>query len=238
MSPPPPHRPSQPSERRATLLAAGAGLALFCFYLVTVTVGGTLAPLDGELLSLSSDITARIPRGAVARVSELGALPAAVLLVLAAVALLAVRRRPAEGLALALGFLAIFFAVDLIKEEVDRPRPPAPGPPLSTASFPSGHAAYATAWTAVALALVRLAPPAMPRALRVTVVAGGIVVTVLIGLTRLLLGAHYWSDVVAGWALGFAIFALAAASASAVASMRHTERRTEAPAPEPRSAPP
>lgn len=237
MSSPPPHRPSQGSER-ARLLAAGAGLALFCFYLVTVTVGGTLAPLDGELLSLSSDLATRIPRAVVARVSELGALRAAVLLVLVAAVVLAAGRRPAEAIALALGFIALFVAVDLIKEEVGRPRPPAPGPPPTTASFPSGHAAYATAWTAVALALVRGAPLAMPRALRVTVVAGGIVVTVLVGLTRLVLDAHYWSDVVAGWGLGFAIFALAAASTSAVASMRQTERRTEAPAPEPRSAPP
>lgn len=219
------------------LLGAGAGLALFCFYLVTVTVGGTLAPLDGEFLSVSSDLAPRLPRDAVARVSELGALPA-VLLVLVAAVLLAVWRRPAGALALTLGFLALFLAVDLIKEEVGRPRPPAPGPRLTAASFPSGHAAYATAWTAAALALVRLAPVAVPRTLRVTVVAGGIVVTLVVGLTRLLLGVHYWSDVVAGWGLGFAIFGLAAASASTVASMRDTERRTDPPTAEPRSTPP
>ena len=228
----------QRSGHRPTLLAAGGGLALFCFYLVTVTLGGALGPLDGELLSLSSDVAARIPRGAVERVSDLGALPAAALLIVVAAVLLAVWRRPAEALALALGFLVLLFAVALIKGEIDRPRPPAPGPPHTTASFPSGHAAYATAWTAVALALVRLAPVAVPRTLRVTAVAGGLVVTVMVGLTRLLLGAHYWSDVVAGWGLGFGVLALAWASASGVASMRHTEQRTEAPVPEPRSTPP
>jgi len=85
----------------------------------------------------------------------------------------------------------------------------------------------------VALALVRLAPVALRRTPRVTIVAGGLVVTVLVGLTRLLLGVHYWSDVAAGWGLGFAVFGLAGASASAVASMRHTEGRTETPPPSP-----
>ncbi len=233
-----PHRSGRRAENRATLLAAGAGLALFGFYLVTVTVGGTLAPLDGELLSLSSGLAARIPRGAVARVTDLGALPVAALLVLVAAMVLAVSRRPAAAVALALGFLAIFVAVDLIKEEVDRPRPPAPRSSPTTASFPSGHAAYATAWTAVAVTLARLAPRGLPGWLPVAAVAGGIVATGLGGLTRLLLGVHYWSDVVAGWGLGLTIFALAAATASSVASMRHTRRRIERPAPEPRSPPP
>lgn len=232
------HRPGRRSEPYAALLVAGAGVALFGFYLVTVAVGGTLAPLDRELLSLSSELAARIPRGAVARVSELGSLGVAVLPVLAGAAVLAVSRRPGAAVALALGFIALFAAVDLIKEEVGRPRPPLLGPSPTTDSFPSGHAAYATAWTAVAVTLARLRLAGLPRWLRVAAVAGGIAATALCGLTRLLLGVHYWSDVVAGWGLGLAIFALTAATASYVASMRHTERRTEAPAPDPRSAPP
>lgn len=233
-----PHRPGRRSEHRARLLVAGAGLALFGFYLVTVAVGGTLAPLDGELLSLSGELAARIPRGAVARVTDLGALPVAVLLVLVAAAVLAVSRRPGAAVALVLGLLAVFVAVDLIKEEVGRPRPSGLRASLTTYSFPSGHAAYATAWTAVAVTLARLELVGLPRWLRAAAVAGGIAATGLVGLTRLLLGVHYWSDVAAGWGLGLAIFALAAATASSVATMRHTERRSEAPAPEPRSAPP
>ena len=101
MSSPAPHRPGQRSGDRATLIGAGAGLAVFGFYLVSVMVGGTLAPLDGELLSLSSDLAARIPRGAVARVTELGGLPAAALLVLVSAGVLAVCGRPGAGIALA-----------------------------------------------------------------------------------------------------------------------------------------
>ena len=238
MSSPAPHRPGQRSGDRATLIGAGAGLAVFGFYLVSVMVGGTLAPLDGELLSLSSDLAARIPRGAAARITELGGLPAAALLVLVSAGVLAVCGRPGAGVALALGFVAIFFAVDLIKEEVGRPRPPASGAAATTGSFPSGHAAYATAWTAAAVTLARLGLPGLPRWLRVTAVAGGLAVTALGGLTRLALGVHYWSDVVAGWGLGLGLFGIAAVTASYVASMRHTERRTGAPDHRPVSPPP
>lgn len=239
MSSPPAHPTGQRPEHRAALVvAAAAGLAVFCLYLVALSVGGTLAPLDGELLSLSSNLARRIPRGAVARASELGALPVAGLLVLVAAVVLGASRRPAAAVALVLGLFAIFVVVAVIKEEVGRPRPPALRTSPATDSFPSGHAAYATAWTAIAVTLARLGLSGWPRWLRVAAVAGGIAATVVCGLTRLVLGVHYWSDVVAGWGLGLAIFALAAATASSVASMRHTERRTEPAAPEPRSAPP
>lgn len=238
MSSPAAHRPSVRSGHLATLLSAGAGLAAFCFYLLAVTFGGTLAPLDGELLSLSRDVAARIPRGAVARVSELGGLPVATLLVVVAAAVLAVTRRPGAAVALALGFVAVLLAVDLLKEEVARPRPPTSPAAPATDSFPSGHAAYATAWTAVAVTLARLHLMGLPRRLRVAAVSAGLAVTALVGLTRIVLGVHYWSDVVGGWGLGLALFALAAVTASSVTSMRHTERRTGTPDPGPRSTPP
>ena len=190
MSSPPSHPPGQRSEHRAALLAAAsAGMAVFCFYLVALSVGGTLAPLDGELLSLSSNLAGRIPRGAVARASELGALPVAGLLVLIAAVMLAVCRRPAAAVALVLGLLAIFVVVAVIKEEVGRPRPPTLRTSLATDSFPSGHAAYATAWTAIAVTLARLGLSGWPRWLRVAAVAGGIAATAVCGLTRLLLGS-------------------------------------------------
>ena len=56
------------------------------------------------------------------------------------------------------------------------------------------------------------------------VVAAGIALTALIGLSRVYLGVHYMSDVNAGWALGAAAFSLCAAVALVVTTMRSMRR--------------
>jgi undecaprenyl-diphosphatase len=69
------------------------------------------------------------------------------------------------------------------------------GCPHST-SFPSGHALGAAAfWTAVAVLLL----PRLGRLVWVIAVA----VPLLVGLSRVLLGVHYPSDVVAGLLVGW-----------------------------------
>ena len=56
------------------------------------------------------------------------------------------------------------------------------------------------------------------------------ILTAAIGLSRVYLRAHYWSDVAAGWGLGLGIFGLVATIALIVESVRNNERRT-APSP-------
>ena len=68
-------------------------------------------------------------------------------------------------------------------------------------SFPSGHATDSTAFY-LALALI-LALFVLRRPLaRVLAVAAGLAVPFSVGLSRLVLGVHWPSDVLAGWALG------------------------------------
>lgn len=91
----------------------------------------------------------------------------------------------------------------LVKVAVNRPRPEVTSP-LATAfgkSFPSGHAMSSTV-TYGALLLVFL--PALPRRWRVVAAGGTVLLVLAIGLSRLLLGVHFVSDVVAGWTLGLA----------------------------------
>jgi membrane-associated phospholipid phosphatase len=122
-----------------------------------------------------------------------------------------------------LGFLAIVVAVHFIKAGVGRLRPPGYDPSITTASFPSGHAAHTTAYTVVAYALVRRFEDRPPR--RRIILGVALLLTATIGLTRVLLGVHYLSDVVAGWGLGAALFGLSAAIGLLVGAMRHTEER-------------
>jgi len=130
------------------------------------------------------------------------------------------RRRPVEAGLLLLGSLLIFLSVDVIKAAIDRPRPAGPLVSTSDSAFPSGHAAYSTIWVAMAVVLTRgrgLAGTA-------TVLTGAVVVAAAIGVSRIYLRAHYWSDVAGGWALGAGIFGLLATTALIVDHVRNNHR--------------
>jgi undecaprenyl-diphosphatase len=98
----------------------------------------------------------------------------------------------ASGLALSLGLKSVFH----------RPRPSIV-PHLaeySTASFPSGHSLMAAV---VYLTLGILLATSLPRRrLKVYVLTIAIALTALVGVSRVFLGVHYPTDVLAGWAAG------------------------------------
>jgi undecaprenyl-diphosphatase len=133
--------------------------------------------------------------------------------------LLAMRRKPAELICLVAGLVLIVIAVHVTKAAVDRPRPPDPLVHATGSSFPSAHAAYSTAYVAMAVIAARVLPGLGSRALLVVVSVLG---AVAIGLSRIYLHVHWWSDVVAGWGLGAGIFGLCAAVALVVVHVRNT----------------
>ncbi len=96
-------------------------------------------------------------------------------------------------------FILIYIAVHVSKGEIDRPRPAGSLVDTEGSAFPSGHAAYATVYVWIAL----LASRVLGVVSRVGMVVGALVLGAAVGLTRVYLGAHYWSDVAGGWGLGF-----------------------------------
>jgi undecaprenyl-diphosphatase len=105
-----------------------------------------------------------------------------------------------------------------IKDAVDRPRPPDPLASSSGSAFPSGHAAHSVIYLWLAATIVLRLRPGMARA--ALVVTTGIVLTVLVGLSRVYLNVHYLSDVSGGWALGAAAFSFCAAVGLVVSQVR------------------
>ncbi len=141
------------------------------------------------------------PQAAVAArwVTELGGAP----VLLAATALgagLLLFRREWRAAALLLSItLSGRLLVALQKDWTARVRPDAQGHlvPVESLSFPSGHAANATlVWLCLALLL-----PTNERG-RAAAIWAAVWLAIAVGLSRAMLGVHWPSDVIGGWAFG------------------------------------
>lgn len=142
--------------------------------------------------------------GVMRLVTDLGAAGVLVPLVLAAGLAWRWRRGTWRPLALLAGAVAGAWVVQVaVKQLVERPRPPA-ALAVSHATgfaFPSGHATDAAAvYGMLAVLLARSGRGAA----RVAAWAGAAALIALVGLSRLYLGVHWLSDVVAGAGLGIA----------------------------------
>lgn len=159
---------------------------------------GARTPATDRVARLASDIGSPVAMTAVAAV---------VVLVL----LVARRHRSAAGYAVAAaagGELS-----PLLKTAVGRPRPPVLDRlvAVSGSAFPSGHALGTTVVLGLLVLVVRdelvvrrapggrrrLGAAALP-----VVAAAAVVLTVAVGSSRVWLGVHWPTDVVAGWCLG------------------------------------
>lgn len=121
--------------------------------------------------------------------------------------LLAVRRRAmALFVLLALGGGQVL--ASLLKLGVDRPRPELVPHLVEvvTLSFPSGHAmGAALTYGTLGVLAAGIAPN---RAARICLLSLAVIATLLVGVSRVYLGVHWPSDVLAGWCAGFAWAAL------------------------------
>jgi undecaprenyl-diphosphatase len=113
----------------------------------------------------------------------------------------------------------------LLKDYFGRVRPDfaAGGARYDSLSYPSGHSSGIA--TLVTVGLILAWPLLAARARRVWLVVG-VVLVLLVGLTRMWLGVHFLSDVVGGWALGVAWSLLTALLFGAFADGRAALRPT------------
>ena len=162
-------------------------------------------PIDTRILSISVDHRTPGLVSAARWTSHLGD-PATLLglAVLATVWIWFRRRSIVEAvmpLVALLGAAAIEF---MMKQVIGRPRPPLAYHLLqeADASFPSGHATGSTAFF-VTLAIVA-GFHLRNQWVRGFLIVGAAVVSALIGISRVVLGVHWVTDITAGWFLGLA----------------------------------
>lgn len=114
--------------------------------------------------------------------------------------LLARRRHVAMLVALSVG--GGIFISHLLKWGFDRPRPDLVShvSQVYTQSFPSGHAML-SAVVYLTLGALLARTRAEPR-VKIYLLSIAVIATVLVGISRVYLGVHWPSDVMAGWAIG------------------------------------
>lgn len=113
---------------------------------------------------------------------------------------LALRGRSSAAIRVAAATVGVVAIVNLVKAIVDRPRPNGPHlTAVASSSFPSQHAAQAAA--IIPMLVLALLPAGRGRTAAVALSAAA---AIAVGLSRISLGVHYPTDVIAGWFLGVA----------------------------------
>jgi undecaprenyl-diphosphatase len=143
-------------------------------------------------------------QGAVRDITSLGSSSVLVLITAATIIYLLLIRRPATALLMFVAVAGGQVLSTLLKHEVDRPRPDLVSHLVTetSLSFPSGHAMLSAV---TYLTLGSLAARFLPdRTTKIFVLGLAVLTTLLVGTSRVYLGVHWPSDVLAGWCAGFA----------------------------------
>jgi membrane-associated phospholipid phosphatase len=186
--------------RSSELPWIGGMAAALAMLATAVTESRTVDRLDAETGRMVEDRATHHATEWNFLITHLGSTETVLLLTLGAIAALALTKHWRGVFALATSVVATQLVVQLMKLVVERPRPGQSIIDAAGFSFPSGHAATSVAlYGTLALIAVR-ACRAAPARVAIVVAAGLVVLAV--GGTRVYLGAHYPTDVVAGWLTG------------------------------------
>lgn len=221
---------------RTLLILLVVGAALVAGLAAAVATGASDS-FDATVIALVRSSPASPMLWPLRYITELGSTWAVtVIAVFALVAGIAVHR-PRLGLAAALTIAVASIGNSLLKVGFARARPELLDPILVERgfSFPSGHAALSMVAYGVVAVLVWRSPVA-PWARRAAVVLLGLVI-LAVGLSRVWLGVHYPTDVLAGWTAGALVVVLFARLTRAATSPPAAEAAGADPA-APRSGPP
>lgn len=208
-----PRLPGAALVRRGLVAATLCSTAMLALWLIVglFTPGG-LAAIDHRMMaSLHGIVDPNDPigpawlEGAMRDITGLGSNTILVVLTLAAATLLARLHRLGPAVLLTTAMIAAFLFNTILKHVFDRERPDflAASVTVDTSSFPSSHAMLSAVFYLLLAAIA--AREISDRKLSIALLSAAGMLTLLIGVTRVYLGAHWPSDVLAGWLLGTAI---------------------------------
>ena len=202
--------PAIEASALATIGLLGALLWLFISIAGEVQEGETGAWDRRLLLALRSAADPAVPWGP-AWVQEmardftaLGGVAVLTLMTLAVTGYLLLARKRHAAVAVLVAVAGGLILSSLLKLGFDRPRPGLVphGSFVYTASFPSGHSMMAAVtYLTLGAMLARVQAGA---AMKIYLLSVAVVLTMLVGVSRVYLGVHWPTDVAAGWAGGAA----------------------------------
>jgi undecaprenyl-diphosphatase len=217
---------------------AVCGLAVWVFGEIAETVmAGKTQAFDENVLRWFGAHHTKLLDGAMLEITALGTGIVVMMIVSISALFLALSRHRYSALLLIVATVGGVGLNHVLKLFFNRPRPQVFvwGTTVASSSFPSGHAMSATiVYSTVAYLAARLQKHAWQRWLTLSLAA---VIIVLISASRLYLGVHYPSDVLAGGAIGLAWAAFCMATLEAIQRFAEHSmpdiQKQEKPAPEP-----
>ena len=197
-------------EPRILALVVAATSALWAFIEVAEeVVEGEAHAVDSTILAMlgvTGDIVAPLGplwlQAAARDITALGSFPVLGLVVLAVSVFLVLARKLRTAAFVVVATVSGALVSSLLKHLFSRPRPDLfpHGDYVVSASFPSGHAMIsALVYLTLGALLARIVPH---RRLKLYVMMVALTLTLLIGISRVYLGVHWPTDVLAGWAAG------------------------------------
>ena len=199
-------------ETRALLIwIAGAGSIWTFLNLAGEVSEGETEALDRHLLlmlrnrgDLTDPVGPRWLEEGLRDVTALGGTTVLTLVTVVAILLFALHRRYRQAAVLGAVVLCTHLSTDALKAFYDRPRPSLVphGSFVYSQSFPSGHSTLSAA-TYLTLAML-VASLETRRAIKVLIFVIAALLMIGVGFSRVYLGVHWPSDVLAGWSLGAA----------------------------------
>jgi undecaprenyl-diphosphatase len=192
----------------AAALAGTVSLAAFALLASEVSEGDTLAFDRWILLLFRSSSNPAIAIGpvwlkeAMRDVTALGGVIVLTIIVVAASGFLVVSRLRRAAVMVLVSVLSGVLLSNALKAGFARARPELVphDAPVYTASFPSGHAMLsAVVYLTLGALLCRTQSS---RAIKAYILTVAVLLTVIVGISRVYLGVHWPTDVIAGWLLG------------------------------------
>jgi len=194
----------------SALLVVAAGLAIFTDLAEDMREGDGQA-FDQAILSalrphanLSDAWGPGWLEQAAGDLTSLGSIAVLTLFATIVILFLLLQRKRLSALLLLIGLAGGVMLSEGLKSVFERDRPPEIYRAVATinASFPSGHALLsAVFYLSIAVMLTRAFPR---RSFKAYVLVVGVILTLVVGMTRIYLGAHWATDVLAGWSVGAA----------------------------------